>query len=86
MEWRCTNCGGTYTDVDRSGVSYYHACPEGRVLVAGVFAPFPARDRRDENIESSPTIKAEGKGRVRLIARPIDSSPTGGRNSVEPDR
>lgn len=24
--WRCTSCGGTYEDLGRDGVPYFHAC------------------------------------------------------------
>lgn len=52
--FRCVSCAGEYSDVDRRGLIYFHACPPDRVVVDPGPPPRERRETipnpRDENI------------------------------------
>lgn len=75
--FQCLSCGATYTDRQRDGSIYLHACsplPPNKERVQ-----FERPARRDEQLEAvrvgrTPGIRSEGKG-VRCLSNPALTEP-----------
>lgn len=67
--WKCNSCGATYSDTQRDGTAYFHACP-AETITHSVFSLLgvlvtpesraPMANARDENIPRGLTY-IEGK-------------------------
>lgn len=47
QQFKCKACGAVYTDTQRDGTTYHHACPAVEPIDGKPAKPMP---RRDENI------------------------------------
>lgn len=63
--WRCQSCGGTYSDTQRDGTLYFHACPPDHIDERGERVPIP--NRRDENIRPGLWIRTGVDGTVTVV-------------------